>query len=48
MMGGDLSVTSELGKGSIFTMKLPKILRCLPESSEDSEDAEDTSSDFEL
>ncbi|VXD16106.1 Two-component hybrid sensor and regulator [Planktothrix serta PCC 8927] len=45
MMGGDLSVTSELGKGSIFTMKLPKILRCLPESSEDSED---TSSDFDL
>lgn len=31
MMGGDLSVTSELGKGSTFTMKLPKILRCLPE-----------------
>jgi Signal transduction histidine kinase len=33
MMGGDLSVISELGKGSTFTMKLPKILRCLPESS---------------
>ncbi len=31
MMGGDLSVISELGKGSTFTMKLPKILRCLPE-----------------
>lgn len=31
MMGGDLSVTSELGKGSTFTMKLPKILRCLPQ-----------------
>ncbi|MBD2485067.1 MASE1 domain-containing protein [Planktothrix sp. FACHB-1365] len=35
MMGGDLSVISELGKGSTFTMKLPKILRCLPGTSED-------------
>lgn len=36
MMGGDLTVVSELGKGSTFTIKLPKILRCVQKLEEDS------------
>ncbi len=36
MMGGDLTAVSELGKGSTFTMKLPKILGCVQDLGEDS------------